>query len=251
MALTITNAGSATSILSVASVDVLLVTASVNDMLIVTVANSNGGTDGASSLVSVTDSTGVNSYDFRAHVNFDPGAVNTGTTLGGFTCLVTAAMVAGTVTVNLSPNTPQTAVVVYRVQPTAGYYPEYLTVGAGTTGTGSSPTITSSSITSGYTIVGMFAAEYDSAFTGDADSSNGSWSSAYTAVANGGAGANYQCVITQCKTVTGTGTQTYNPTMGASRDYAGNWISIKETVLPSTFEAFRRQRNTIATGVVG
>lgn len=229
MALTVTNSGSITSIITVGSVQVLLVDAAVGDMLIVDIAGSNSGTNGAASISGVTDSGG-NTYTQRVLVNRDPGAVNEGTTLGGYVAPVTAAMTLGTITVSFSPDTPQAAVVVYRVQPSAGYALEYLAAGAGASGSSSTPSITSSSIASGETIIGLIAAEYDSAATGDADSTNGSWSTIYTAVANGGAGANYQCVGAQYKTVTGTGTQTFNPTLGASRDWAINYIVVREVL---------------------
>ena len=186
MALTITNAGVITSIATVSSVMITSVTAAVGDMLVVDIANSNAGTNGASSIASVQDSAS-NTWTQRILNNNDPGAANAGVTLGGYTSTITTALSGGTITVNLSPSTPQTAVVSYRIQPGSGNQVTYVTAGSGATGTSSTPSVTSGSITSGHTIIGMVAAEHSVAPTGDADTSNGSWSTIYTGVADGGA----------------------------------------------------------------
>ena len=95
------------------------VTASVNDWLIVFVASSNDGLNGAASLSGVVDSGGANTYTERALINYDPGAAGAGATLGIYTCAVTNAISGGTITANHSANTSEKAIQVYKVVPGA------------------------------------------------------------------------------------------------------------------------------------
>ena len=98
--------------------------------------------------------------------------------------------------------------------------------GGGFTGATTSPTITTSSITNGDYVIGAGAAETVDTWTGDGDTSNGLWS---TKVSQGfGAGASAMSSTAQYKQVTGTATQTYDPTLSLSVDVAINWVQIRE-----------------------
>lgn len=228
MALTIAQAGSSFSTGSTGTLFVSNVEAVIGDMLVVVVAADNNGTNGASSLSSVTDSEG-NIYTQRTVVLQDPGAAAAGATLGIYTAAITTELSFATVTINFSPNTALKAAVIYRVSPSAGTV-EYRTAGAGSNGLTASPTITATSVASGDTIIGGLAAETDDGITADSDTSNGNWSTQYSALADAGADAATMVVAAQYKTTTATANQTYNPTVtgGVARDTAINYILIYE-----------------------
>jgi len=229
MALTIAQAGSQTSTASGSTLTVSSVEAVVGDMLVVVIAADNAGTNGASSISSVSDSEG-NTYSQRTVVLRDPGAASEGATLGIFTAAITADLSFATVTVNFSPNTANKAAVIYRVTPASGSTVEYRSAGAGSAASTASPTITATSVASGDTIIGGLAAETDDGITADSDTSNGNWSTQYSALADNGADAATMVVAAQYKTTTATANQTYNPTVtgGVARDTAINYILIYE-----------------------
>jgi hypothetical protein len=104
---------------------------------------------------------------------------------------------------------------------------------AGTAQTGSSdaPTQVTGSIfgggyavPSGRTVFFAIAAEISSAATGDSDTTAGSWSTIYNAVADGGSDATSQTVASQQKTVTSLSFQSWTPTLNDPADYAMNWL---------------------------
>lgn len=230
MSLTITNAGQGSNVIAASSAMIVAVTASVGDMLEVEIGASNSGTAGASCISGVTDSAG-NTYAQQSIVNRDPGAVNEGTTLGIYTSVLTSALVAGTITVSYSPNSLLSCCQARRIQPSAGNSVEIVSVGAGANGDSATPTITTSSITSGDTVIAVVAAECDEVPTGDADTSNGgAWSTLYGLMVDLGADNDSQNLGSQYKTVTA-GTQTFNPTWGGSRDYAINYIVVREVAV--------------------
>jgi len=224
VALTITNEASANDTVSGATL-ALTVTAAVGTLLMLGVAADNAGTAGAASLSSsVTDSAG-NTWTNQSLLNrTNAGVASDGITLGIWTCMVTTALVAGTVTVNFSPSTASRAAIIKKVTPASGEMVLIAGVGAGATGgatTWDAPTV---SVTNGDTIVGFTALEATSAGSGDSDTTNGNWSTAYTAVANTGTTGTSAGVGSQHKTVNATGNQTYGSTNASARDFAINYI---------------------------
>ena len=220
MALTISQVGSNNSTASSATLAVTSVTAAVGDWLVVMVAADNAGTSGAASLTSVTDSAG-NSYTMTRS-NYDPGSASAGVTFGLFRSKLTATLTGGTVTANFSPNTTAKAMVVYSIAPGANEVVAFDRVGAGYTGTTKS--ITATAVANGYTIFAGMAVETLAAVTADTDTTNGSWSSQYTAVGNTGTSGTSMRVCGQYKTVTATGDQTFNT--ATSGDGAVNWLTL-------------------------
>lgn len=229
MALTITNAGTGTNIVSASSATILLVTADVGDVVNVYISAANSGTNGASCISSVTDSAG-NTYTQRTLINRDPGAANAGTTLGVYEGAITTALTLGTITVNYSPNCALSAIAAQRLQPQSGYMVEFLAAGAGVSGSAGSFTTTSDTIANGNTIFGVSSIETDDTYTPDSDTTNGSWSTAYTSLCDTGGDTSSQFIAVQYKTVTAEGTQTYNTsTSGGGREYAINWLEYRES----------------------
>jgi hypothetical protein len=226
MALTIVQAGSNVSTTDTLTLSVS-VTAAVGTMLVVCVAASNDASGGGPSLIDVTDAAG-NTYTSRGIINYDPGATSAGSTLGIFTAPITSALSAANVTANFNPLTIQTAMVIHKVTPAAGQTVTFRAQGAGATGNATSYSITASAVASGDTIFGAAAIETDDTVTADSDTTNGSWSAQYLALADGGADASTETIVAQYKTTTGAGDQTYDPTTVTGRDAAWNWITIYE-----------------------
>jgi len=208
------------------------VTAAVNDWLVVIAAASNDGTNGAASMTTVVDSDGVNVYTQRALINYDPGAAGAGATLGIYTCRVTSALSLDTITTNYSVNTSQKSCQVYKVVPGAGEMVSFISADTtGVTGNLTEYLANTVAVTSGDIIFGAAAIETDDTVTGDSDSTNGSWSSVLTRLADGGAdGATMSCV-SQYKTTTGTGNQVWSATTTTGRDSAISYLVLRSATV--------------------
>ena len=207
------------------------VTAAVGDWLVVLVAASNDETNGASSISGVVDSDGVNVYTQRAIINYDPGAAGAGATLGIFTCAVTQALSNDTITVNFSVNTSQKAVQVYKVVPGASETIAFVAADTtGSTGAATTHSAATVSVTSGHMIWGCASIETDDAVTDDTDTTNGSWSTVVTRLADGGADASTMSCSSQYKTVTATGNQAWACTTASSRDSARTYLVLSSLV---------------------
>lgn len=209
------------------------ITAAVGDMLVVAVAASNDGAAGISSLSNVVDSDGLNVYDLRALINYNPAAAGAGATLGLYTCNVKFALSSDTITANFSGNTDQKAIQVYKIVPGAGE--SVIFVDADTVGqTGSSTTHAANAMTvaNGDIIFSAAAIETDDAVTGDADTTNGNWSSVLTRLADAGVDAVTISCVSQFKTVNATGAQNWACTTVSARDSARGSI-IARSYVPS------------------
>ena len=229
MALTITNAG-ANGNENSSPLTITGVTAAVDDMLVVLIAASNSGTSGASCITDVT-TTGGNTFTQRSIVNRDPGNVDDGTTLGMFTCLVTAALSSATLSINYSPNCLMSAAICYRVQPAAGSFVEFRSVAAGTSGSAATYQWTSDAVSVGDTVIMAAAIETDDTITPDSDTTGGSWSTIYTRLLDSGLDGSCQTITSQHKTLTNTTSPVWDiSTGGGNRDYAINSLIIRETV---------------------
>lgn len=223
--LTISDLGNGTSTSSSATVVTgSTITASVGDWLVAIVAADNNGTNGAVSLTSVTDSAS-NTWSQRALINQDPGAAAAGATLGIFTAPITSAPSSGTVTANLSPNTTSKAIQVYRAVAPAGCSVAFINADAtGTTGASAASASATVSVTEDDTIFGGVAIETSAPGpAGDADSTNGSWSTAVVRSAGTGTNATSMVALAQFKTVTATGNQTHDATF-SSTDWAAAYL---------------------------
>ncbi len=221
---TYSDGSTANSTASGATLDVTGIDAAVGDLLVLFAAADNAGTSGVSSTsTSVTDAAG-NTWTNQAQTNRTVGAANDGSTLTVWTCLVTNALVAATITINFSPNTTCKAAGLQKAVPAAGCAMAIAAVGPGVTGSSTGRSSGAVSVALGQTMIGACAVEENATVTADSDTSNGNWSTALVSLANGGAAGTSQTLSIQRKTVTATGNQTYNTTTASSRDWALNYL---------------------------
>ncbi len=252
MAATVTdlaNGTSTTSNTTVTTGSTVTVSTASGDWLVVLVAAANASGTGQSSLSSISDSGGVNVYTERLIKNADVGAASEGATLGMYTCQVTSNLTNGTVTANFSTNTPQKAIQVYRVRPAAGETISYEDVGSGIAGATTTWATGSNSRSSGDILFGALALETDDAITGDSDTTNGSWSSAITRLADGGADEDAMSLFSQYKNVTGSGIQAWTATVGVNRDGAASWMALNSAVVPKSITASSGTYGVFGTSV--
>jgi len=232
MAATVSNLNTNNSTSSGATLTVGSITASVGDWLVVMVASDNNGTNGAASLsTTMTDNAagGSNTYTNRGGIiNQDPGAAAAGASFSIWTCQVVRPLSGSTITANFSPNTTSKAIIVYLVQPAADEGIEFVSVGAGGTGSGTTQTGANAvSVTNGDMIFAGSAVEASATVTGDSDTTNGNWSTAYQAVANTGTSGTSMTMTAQHKTVSATGNQTWATTTSGSQDWAANYLILR------------------------
>lgn len=225
MSLTATDRGSG----GIASATTLVCTPTSNftagALAVLVLAYDNSGSAGADPFTSISDSLG-NAWTSRQRALHDPGAASAGEVLGIFTAVMTRPLTtANTVSVVVSA-AAVAAFALFEVTSSLGNPPLYGTGGVGTGSTTGAPTVTTTSITSGQVVIGGGAGQSADAWTGDADTASGNWS---THQHNGsGTGATGMSVTGQSKVTTGTATQTYNPTCGATTTAIVAWISVTE-----------------------
>lgn len=194
-------------------------------VIVVAADNAGAGGNAANCNTSMTDSVS-NIWTRRLDVWFDNGAASAGIELCIYTgTLTTALTTANNVVVGFSNSVTAKSWTLTEIVPTTGFVPAFVTGAGGTGATSATPTVTTSSITSGNVVIGGGAAEATLAWTGDADSTNGSWTNEQE-IGNG-TGTSGAAVTSQAKVVTATATQTYNPTL-TSADQIIGWIQISE-----------------------
>lgn len=200
-------------------------------VIVVAADNAGAGGNAANCNTSMTDSAG-NTWAIRLDVWFDNGPASGGIELCIYTgALTTALTTAGNVVVGFGNSVAAKSWTLTEVVPTATFTPQFVTGAGGTGATSGTPTVTTSSITSGNVVIGGGAAEATLAWTGDADTTNGSWTNEQE-IGNG-TGTSGAAVTSQAKVVTATATQTYNPTL-TSADQIIGWIEITETATPAS-----------------
>lgn len=191
------------------------IAAAPGDVLLVIIAQDNGGTNGAQSMTAPTlinQTAGKGTVTQRRAQNYDPGAVDAGITQGIFEVAITAPFETTDWIQANSSASDQIAVHVVRLRPDPGFVLSFGATGGTTGSSTNAPTTTTGSITSGDVVVAAYAGETNESITGDADTSNGSWSTQQQATANTGTVGTSVRVAAQWKVVTGTAAQTYNPT---------------------------------------
>jgi hypothetical protein len=195
-------------------------------------AYDNSGANGADPFSSIVDSVG-NTWTSRQAALFDPGAASAGVTLRMFTSDMTVSTLttANNITISFGANsTTAKAWVLHEITSNVvGATISYVQGNVGAGVTSAAPTITTASITIGNAVIGAGAAESANTWAGDADTTNGNWSTQQSNAA--GTGAAGMSVTSQRKIVTASATQTYNPTL-TSADCILAWIELTE-ILPS------------------
>lgn len=204
-------------------------------VLKISIDNTGSGGNTAICPASVVDSVG-NTWTRRISAFQDPGAAGAGVEIAVYVCeiLSTQLTSSNNVTLTLGANATAKVATFDEVTPTAGMHIAYVTGATGSANT-ANPSITTGTITNGNMVIGFTGTESSGTFTGDSDTTNGSWSTQQTTVA--GSGTSAQSISSQRKVVTATATQTYNVTLAAADRVIG-WIELTE--VPAGHPAFRR-----------
>ena len=200
------------------------------------VAADNSSSGGSTNdFTTVTDSLGNTWTKQRAPV-FDNGAASAGVQGAIYTTPQNGGTLqtSTVITVNFGSSPVAKTWTLTEIAPSAGRSASVRTGGdksAGATGTALT-TGASVSVTSGECILAAFFIEAGTTQTlsaADTDTTNGSWST--NQYAEIGSTTSGSVIVSQGKVVTGTGTQTYDVTLGISSDYHGSYIIVQQDVV--------------------
>ena len=242
----------------VTTVDLVLASLTVGNVLIIRTAADNSGGSGAARTVTVTNQSGTPidvATDLAYQQNNDPGAASAGITCNVFAASITAT--SGTVRLTYSGSVVQAAVaeewsgikVVSGAPQVVG-----TPVGANGTASTSMASMTDASVASGNLAYGVEAIEGPATdvYTQDADSTNGTWSDLTRLGTTNATATDNTAVYGGYKVVTGTGAQTYNPTIVVvARDTAGLIVEFEAiATVEATLAAPLGELTSTATAVV-
>lgn len=191
----------------------------------------NSAAGGADPFSTIADSKN-NTWTLVEQELRDPGAANAGVTFR----MYSTAQDGGTlttgdiITVTYGTYSARTVFTLTEVVPDTGYSLT-LSGNSGSNTNTNTPVISTPSLSSGMFVLGAVTREWNGDRAGDTDTVNGTWSVTQSfasgAVANG---ASVE-IISQYKEITGTGTQSYNPTFGAtSGDLCIAWAAWTQTL---------------------
>jgi hypothetical protein len=240
MTITFTGAGTAVSATGASSQAVTTTTAfAVGDYIVAFMAYDNtggGGADPVSGVTSMAVSAGsVVGGSAMTGLN-DPGAASAGLAARADIRKVTGAIASGsTVTVSWSGTVTIRSVVLMKVSTdvSGATLNARINSGNGSTMTNTvgaaTATLVTPSATAGEGVLGYAGHENGAAFTGDADTTNGTWSAVYGAFQ--GTGATGMAAYFQAKVVTATATQSWDIT-GTSSDWIQGATIFTETAPP-------------------
>jgi hypothetical protein len=192
-----------------------------NNYLIARLALDNTGTSGVATTLSVTDPRS-NTWTVLTAGNQTAGAANDGTTCYvAYAKVTTPYQAADSLTFNYGNSTTANSIV---VEEWTGIDLTTPVAVSSTTANGSSttPSISQTPTAAGQLFYGALSVEgpQGDAFTQDADTTDGVWSGLPRVASISGTAASNQCTVGGRKLVTGTTAQTWNPTLGTSRDWA-------------------------------
>jgi len=214
-------------------------------VLCLSVDNAGAG-GGAFSTFTVTDALG-NTWTRRTSPLYDPGAASAGVEGAIFTTPMDGGTLQATTVITVTFNNSTTAKVwtLMEVVPsvgTVGFVDGGVNTGAAT----GTPTVTTNSIANGNMVIGCGHAENTDSWAGDADTTDGSWSThQHTGV---GTGTSAQSITSQRKVVTAAATQTYNPTRTSS-DCILSWIQLTEVTVTEGAGSSAGTSTAVAVGV--
>lgn len=198
-------------------------------VLVVAVDNLGSGGNTPCTPATETDSVG-NVYTRRLNPIYDPGAAAAGVEMAIYTAqLTTALATSDNLVFNFVTVSPVAKTwTLTEIIPGAGLQMTFLSGACGAVcgSATATPTVTTVSITSGDAVVGAGGAESTLTWTGDADTSNGSWTNEQEFGVTG------MSITTQAKVVTGTATQTYNPTLTSADTFVA-YIVLDEVPIPT------------------
>lgn len=232
-AITITSRGSANAAAGSTTLAVTPAsTLAVNHIGLVIYAVDNSGTSGSTKVFTSStfnDSVG-NTWTRQVDAIYNPAGVNSGVEIACYTStLATQLTTSDNVTVTFGVSTSGRTVRLLDIAGATGPYfitasplSDLLTSGQ----TGTAVSMTTGSIPSGDAVVCWAGSEQATGSdTGDSDTTNGSWA----AITSVSATTSPMRQSNQSKIVTGTGTQTWDITLGASADWNSAWIQFSET----------------------
>ena len=184
--------------------------------------NANGGS-GANVPTTIVDSVG------NTWVRRQSGSGGTANSLADsaiYTAqLTTAFTTSDNLVITFVSNVTAKNWTLSEIAPAAGKIALYSRGAAGSSSATGTPTI-NAGVCINQAIIGMAAAESADTFTGDADTTNGNWSTKQSTGVGSGASGN--SILSQAKVVTATADQTFNPTL-TSADVRLAWIGVEET----------------------
>jgi hypothetical protein len=226
-------------------------TASPGDILLVVIAQDNGGTNGAQSMSAPTlinGTAGKGTVTSRRTQNYDPGAADAGITQGIYEILVTAPWTASDWVQCNSSASDRISAHVVRLRPDPGFALAFGTAGGTSGASSAAPTTTTGSITSGDVVVAAYAGATNESVTADADSSNGSWSSQSSSSSDSGTLATSTTVACQSKITTGTATQTYDVTTSSAASCIVGYVSYTQAAAGRSATAWRWYADGVGLG---
>ena len=196
-------------------------------VLVIAMDNTGSGGNTPASPVTETDSVG-NVWYRRLNIIYDPGAANAGVEVSFYTAYLSTALTTSNNLVFdfVSVQPPSKAWTLTEIVPPVGYRVSFVNgacddvCGAAS----AAPSVTTSSITNKDVVIGGGGSESSLTWTGDADTTNGSWANEQEVGA--GSGATGIAVTSQIKIVTATATQQYDPTL-TSADQVIGWIQVR------------------------
>lgn len=199
----------------------------VGSMGVVCVAADNAGTGGSVKNFGTASDTVGNTWTLQFDLIYDPGAANAGVEVGCWTAPITTQN-SLSVTVNFLSSVTAKSGNLYKVTASGGNVVQYVSgtakCDACTSGqTSGTPNIVTDTMNVGDGVIAVLGAESSAAVTGDADTTNGSWSSADTTQSGG-----TMLISSQFKVQTTTSsTQSYDPTL-TSCDWQTAYVHLKE-----------------------
>lgn len=228
------------------------IAASAGDVLVIVLSQDNGGSSGVQSLTAPTlinSTTGKGTVTSRRQQNWDPGAADAGITQGIYELLLTAPVEATDwIQCNSSASDRMSACVI-RVQPDPGFALAFSATGGTTGASTAAPThTTAANVTSGDIIIAGYSGATNATVTLDSDTSNGSWSAQLTSKSDSGTLGTSTTVAAQYKVVTGTATQTYNPTTGAAADCVVGYVTYTQATTARAVTAWRWYADGVGLG---
>jgi hypothetical protein len=231
-AITVANRGSQNSATASTSIAVSpTATIVVGHMGVVLYAVDNVGTSGSTKVCPSTfNDTVGNTWTQRIDAIYNPAGAGSGVEIAAYTATITTQILTtDNVTITFLVSTSGRTVRLLDVAGTTGPYyvtsapiSDLLTSGQ----TGTAVSMTTGSIPTGDVVICWTGSESSTGTTtGDSDTTNGSWAANLSVTAVSAPMRN----DVQWKIVTGTGTQSYDITLGASADWESGWLRLSET----------------------
>lgn len=199
----------------------------VGNLLVLFVASDNTGANGAAPALGVVDPRGNTWTSLGASLR-DPGLASEGAYVEAFAAVVvTGYQVGDTLTLTSSPAPGRVA---WGLNEFAGARKTVAAGPAAANGT-AAVALAVGVPAAGQLVLAALAEENNVAATGDADTLNGPWTTLASRVSDSGVWSSSITLIAQAKIVTAAGAQTWNPSLGASVD----WAAVALTLAASAF----------------